>query len=183
VFAAARNTNRIPEEADHQYEFQVGKPYSIGEVTRLVAMETEAVDLMVYAAGGIVSGLLEKITPEEWETVMTANLTGVHHTVRAALPLMSKNGHVMVMGAYVDHIILPRMGAYTAAKAALEPLMQVLQKENRKLKFTLIRSPAVDTPFWQNAPFKLPQTALQPRTVAEAILRQYQTETTGHLDL
>lgn len=183
VFGAARNTERIPLEADHTYPFEASKAQTFAEAARSMAMETEGFDLVVYAAGGIVSNVLEKMTPQAWEQVIAANLTGVHYAAQSSLPLMSKNGHLMVIGAYVDHIILPRMGAYTAAKAGLEPLMQILRKENRKLKFTLVRSPAVATPFWENAPFSLPKTAIQPEAVAEAILKQVQSDEDGTLDL
>jgi NADP-dependent 3-hydroxy acid dehydrogenase YdfG len=183
IFGAARDTARIPDEADEKYAFEAGKATTIAEAARLLAMESDAIDLMVYAAGGIRSNVLEKLSADDWDNVIAANLTGVQYTVQASLPLMSKTGHIVVIGAYVDHITLPRMGAYTAAKAALEPLLKIMQKENRKLKFTLVRSPAVDTPFWENAPFNLPKTALQPQAVAEAIVQRYHSGEDGLLDL
>ena len=80
---------------------------------------------------------------------------------------------MMFIGAYVDHLLLSKMGAYAAAKAALEPFVQILRKEQRKLRFSVVRPGAVDTPFWDNAPFKLPADAKLPRQIAEQILTHY----------
>jgi short-subunit dehydrogenase len=90
---------------------------------------------------------------------------------------------MLFMGAYVDHVTLPKMAAYAVAKAGLETMVTVLRKENRKHKFSVIRPGAVDTPFWENAPFKKPVDAKSPETVARAILAHYQAGQNSDLDL
>jgi NAD(P)-dependent dehydrogenase (short-subunit alcohol dehydrogenase family) len=138
---------------------------------------------VIYAAGGLNANLLEKLTSEEWNATLTANLTGAFLASRASLNLLKRDGHLILIGAYTEKITLPRMGAYVAAKSGLESLVTVLQKENRKLKITLVRPPAVDTPFWQNVPFRLPASALQPQQVASAMIAHYVKGEVGELNL
>jgi hypothetical protein len=78
---------------------------------------------------------------------------------------------------------LPKFGAYTTAKAALEPMLEIYSKENRKQHFTLVRPPAVATAFWNHVPFNLPDGALSPQVVATAIVEHLSKGTSGILDL
>lgn len=183
VFAAARDETTIPASADFTYPFDAGDANSIAQTVTLCAHETTGLDLVVYAAGGLAAGQLEKLSPQEWQQTINANLTGAYLAARSSINLLGKGGHLMIIGAKVDKITLPRMGAYATAKAGLETMVQILQKENRKLKVTIIRPPAVDTPFWENVPFKLPDGALQPAHVADAILKQYAADASGELNL
>lgn len=183
VFAAARDTSKIPAEADHVYEFDASNPNSFKETAILLAEDAETLDLVVYAAGGIRAGTLEKLGDETWQAVMDANLNGAYLGATSVLHLVPKGGHVMVIGAYVHKITLPKFGAYTAAKAALEPMMTILGKENRRKHFTLVTPPAVDTAFWEHVPFTKPDSALPPQAIAEAILNQVKNEQSGVLSL
>ncbi len=183
VFAAARDESRIPSRADHTYSFEAAKLSSISGIPPLIAPESDGIDLMVYAAGTLRNGLLERQAENDWALVMDSNLHGARRAAQASLPLMNEGGHLVFIGAYVEHLILPKMGAYAAAKAALAPLVSVLAKENRKLKFTLVRPGAMATDFWQHAPFKLPKDAKSAQVVAEFILQRYQSGESGDLNL
>lgn len=183
VFAAARNERKIPGEADYHYGFDATVPRTMTGIPPLIAPESEGLDLMVYAAGMLRNGLLDRLGNDEWEAVFASNLTGAWLAAQASLPLMKTGGHILFIGAYVDHLLLPKMGAYAAAKAALEPLVRVLAKENRKQKFTLVRPGAVDTPFWEHAPFRKPDNAKNPMHVAEAILHHVRSDHDGELNL
>lgn len=182
VYGAARTEDKAPSEQDLIVSFDAGRPDSIAQAVYSIAQQTNKVDLVVYAAGGLISSPLEKLSPEDWRAIMDANLNGAFYAINASLNLLT-DGHVMVLGAYVDKVTFPRMGAYVSAKAALEPLVTIFQKENRKFKFTLVRLPAVDTDFWQNVPFKKPETALSPDEVARAIEAHYQQGASGTLDI
>ncbi len=183
VFAAARDEARIPPEADFTCRFDAGQPHTIDSIPAMLAGDSDGIDLMIYAAGTTVSATVEKLTPADWAQVFDSNVTGAYLAARASLPLMKPGGHLVFIGAYVEHLILPKLAAYAAAKAALAPLAAVLQKENRKLKVTLLRPGPVDTPFWANVPFSLPKDARPPSAIAEAILARYESGESGDLNL
>ena len=75
------------------------------------------------------------------------------------------------------------MGAYAAAKAGLEQVVNVLQKENPKVNLTLVKHGAVATRFWENAPFRMPSNTKSPEAVAQAILEWNQAGKRGILAL
>lgn len=183
VFAAARDESRIPAEADHVVSFEAGSPATIREAALVIAHETQGIDLMVYAAGGISAETLDKFDLAHWAAVMDANLNGAMLATQVSLNLLKEGGQVMYLGAYVDKITLPKFGAYAAAKAGLETMAAVMQKENRKLRFTVVRPGAVDTPFWAHIPFNLPKGAAQPEAIATAMLTHYRNGGGGLLDL
>ncbi len=183
VFGAARREDAIPTTADMTFPFDASQPASAASIATLVAAETDGLDLVVYAAGGLTADPLEKLEPQAWQATIVANLDGAFLAARSSLNLLKKDGHLMVIGAYVHKITLPRMGAYVAAKAGLEAFMDVLQKEHRRKRITIVRPPAVDTPMWENVPFNLPQQALSPETVARSMLEYHLAGSSGELNL
>lgn len=183
VFAAGRTEHKLPQEADLRLEFEASNVFSFQQAAYTVAQETSALDLVIYAAGGMQAATLDEIEPETFQRVLDANLIGVQRAAAVSLPMLRDGGAFMVIGAYVDKISLPKFGAYAVAKAGLEPMLAVLRKEHRKQRFCLIRPGAVDTPFWQNVPFSLPKGAASAASVAEAILAHYHTQTAGDLNL
>lgn len=184
VFAAARDQARIPAGADVRLPFDAAAESSIAEAALVIAHETSGLDLMVYAAGELEAEKLLDLSTAGWQSTLDANLTGAYLAARSSLNLMREGGHMVFIGAYVEQILLPKLGAYAAAKAALVPFVTILAKENRKRKFTLVRPPAVNTPFWQHLPFSLPDDKkLSPEQVAAAILAHVQSGASGELNL
>jgi NAD(P)-dependent dehydrogenase (short-subunit alcohol dehydrogenase family) len=183
VFAAARNTANNPAEADLNVEFDAASESSVKEAVYHVAQAATQLDLMVYAAGHLAADTLEAFNAQAWHAVMNSNLHGALYTARSTLPLLREGAHVFFIGAYVEHLILPKFGAYAVAKAGLEPLVQIMQKEHRKHKFTIVHPGPVDTGFWANAPIRLPKDAKSPTVVSEAILAHYTNGQNGPLNL
>lgn len=183
VFAAARDESAVPASADETFPFDASQPATFTNIVPLIATDSDGLDLIVYAAGGLNAAPLEKLEPDAWRATLAANLDGAFLAARSSLNLLRDDGHLMIIGAYVNKITLPRMGAYVAAKAGLEAFMTVLQKEHRRKRITIVRPPAVDTSLWEDIPFNLPQQALSPQTVAQAILDYHQSGDSGELNL
>lgn len=183
AYGAARDESHVPSEADGVVSFDAEWPDTIGNAVFGVAQAVEGIDLVVYAAGGMYPATLEKTDPAAWGRVMAANLSGAQWALTASLPLLTANAHVMMIGAYIDRITLPRMGAYVAAKAGLEAWAKIFAKENRKQRVTLVRMPAVDTAFWRNVPFNLPAGALTPEHAANAMLDWHDGGQSGVLEI
>jgi len=183
VYAAARQTERVSDRADAVYTFDASQPQSFQETAYFIGQQTETVDLVVYAAGNVAYQKLDRMDAADFAATLDSNLTGAYLAAQAMLPLLRKGGHLVYIGAYVDHLRLPKMGAYAAAKAGLAELVAVLQKENRRHNISLVRPGAVDTPFWEQVSFSKPDDAKAPSVVAEAILARYASDDSGSLDL
>lgn len=173
VFGVARDESKIPASADGHFTCNAHNPASFDQAVSLIARQTDGIDWMIYAIGGIRANLIEKMPIEDWHTTFNINLHGAFYATRASLDVMNKDGHITFLGVYPEKIALPRMSAYTASKVALEAYVNLLKKEQRKLKISLVRLPAINTPFWENVPFKMPETALQPIAVAKSIYNHY----------
>ncbi len=127
-------------------------------------------DLIVYAAGDIQPEPLGSTSTESWTRVLDVNLTGLFYTFKYAEPKLNKDARIFVLGARPELVTFRGFGAYAAAKAGVAALVKVAAQEyKRKASLTLVLPKAVNTGFWENVG-KPPKDALEPGTVAEAIV-------------
>ncbi len=184
TYAVARDTSKIPSTADYTYEFDADSPDSISQACFLVSQQVDGVvDLTVYFSGNLAYDKLDAIGYDGWMATMNSNLNGAFLCATESLHLMEKGGHLMFIGAYIDHIRLPKMGAYAVAKAALAELVTMLRKENRRMNISIIRPGAVDTPFWEQVSFKKPDDAKSPDVIAQTIIQHYDSNKGDDINL
>ena len=187
VLGIARGVAALSNMGIESYSAELSREADVAAAALWAAQQSEgAVNLWVYTAGDIgdvVYKSLAKTTASEWERIFGANVTGAHLAVTHSLALVPSGGHLVFIGAYVDRIMLPKLGAYAASKAALDAYVTVLAKEVRDRRVTNVRVGAVDTPLWRKAPFRLPKGAHTPGDVAAAVLRAYAEGHKGNLDL
>jgi NAD(P)-dependent dehydrogenase (short-subunit alcohol dehydrogenase family) len=157
--------------------------FSVQQGVMRVGQETSAVDLWIYAAGDIATAKSREMSPDTWQRILNANLTGAYMTTHRSLPLLSPEAHLFYLGAYSEKLRLPGLAAYAASKAGLEAFTDALAKEERKRKITNVRPAAVETPLWEKASLRLPKGAMQPDDLAEKLLHAYQEGHQGPLDL
>lgn len=147
------------------------------------AREAGAIDVLVFAAGRMANAPLAETSAAALQQLWADNVLSAHLVTRHAAPLLTPTSHRLFLGAYVEKLAFPRLGAYAGAKAALDAWARVLMREERGLKTTLLRLPAVDTPLWQHAPFPLPKGALTPAAVGDEVVRCWREEKVGVVDL
>ena len=155
----------------------------VKEVCLWVSREVGQVDLLVGALGRMGRSRLEAASSADVLRLMLDNFVATHAAITQATPLLSASAHRFVCGACLERLALPGLGAYAAAKAAVDAWARVLMKEERAIKTTLLRLPAVDTPLWQQAPFPLPKGALAPSAVASALIDAWREGKTGVVDV
>lgn len=106
-------------------------------------------DVVVNNAGyGNVSSI-EEASEEDWRKQIEANLWGVIHVTRAALPVLRKqrSGHIIQFSSVGGRTGTPGLGAYQTAKWAVEGFSEVLAREVEPvgIKVTLIEPGAFRT--------------------------------------
>lgn len=184
VLGIARDAAALSDMDIEAYSAELSREADVAAAALWAAQQSEgAVNLWVYAAGDMIGKPLADTTAGEWERIFGANVTGAHLAVAHSLALVPAGGHLVFIGAYVDRIMLPKLGTYAASKAALDAYVTVLAKEVRDRRVTNVRVGAVDTPLWRKAPFRLPKGAHAPGDVAAAVLRAYAEGHKGNLDL
>ena len=113
------------------------------------------IDALVNLAGFTLAKTpVAELEPEQWDTVLAANLTGAWHVARAALPLLHQAARPGAPSALV-HVssglaarVLPGYGPYAAAKAGLIALTKSIAVENAPLvRANAVAPGAVDTAF------------------------------------
>ena len=128
-------------------------------------------DLIVYAAGDIEPEPLATTSAATWNRVLDVNLTGLFYVLKYAAPDLAKDARIFVLGARPELVTFRGFGAYAAAKAGVAALVKVASQEyKRKAALTLVLPKAVNTGFWEPVG-KPPKDALEPRIVAEAIVK------------
>jgi NAD(P)-dependent dehydrogenase (short-subunit alcohol dehydrogenase family) len=183
VLAMGRHVTGLSDLTPHLFEADVADPGSVERAVASAAQETDPIELWIYAAGDIGSSKVADAPFEAWQRILNANLVGAYLAAHHSLPFLAGDSHLVFLGAVSERLRLPRLSAYAAAKSGLEAFVEVLGKEERKRRVTLVRPAAVDTPLWDKVPFKLPPGALSPEEAAEQMLAAYHDKHRGSLDL
>lgn len=145
--------------------------------------DSEAIDILIHAAGITRDGLLWKISVEDWNAVMRVNLDSAFHLVRGALPGMRARGGGSVVLVSSINGERGKFGQsnYAASKAGLIGFGRTAARELGKfgIRVNLVAPGLIETPMTAGLEpavleRAIAETALgragQPEDVAQAIL-------------
>lgn len=113
----------------HVTQADMGVAADIDRLAGEVADRFGQVDGIVSNAGQITHIPIEELSLEEWNRIVTANLTGPFLLVQRFLPLLPSGASIVLVGSKVAQVGLPGATAYTASKAGLTGLARSLCKE------------------------------------------------------
>ena len=140
VACCARSTAEIDATADDirrrgghasGFTLDVTRTEQVERVVRAVEAGLGPVDVLVNNAGITLERRTVELTDEEWERVLTTNLTSMFRLARAVAPGMIRrgSGKIINIGSMYGAIGVPRYAAYCASKAAAEALTRSLAAE------------------------------------------------------
>lgn len=110
---------------------QVGDDDSVSAAYKALA-DRELTPLVVVNNAGVTrDNLLMRMKPEEWETVIDTNLTGLYRVVKPALRAMMKArwGRIINVSSVVARMGNPGQANYVASKAGIEGFSRSLAYE------------------------------------------------------
>jgi 3-oxoacyl-[acyl-carrier protein] reductase len=183
VFAVARHAKDLESVTPHVVEADVAAPRQVEAAVYAIATEMDSVDLWIYAVGDIASTKVADMEPQDWDRILSANLSGAYLATHFSMPILAEDAHLVYIGAVSERLRLPGLSAYAAAKAGLEAYAEALGKEERKKRVTVVRPSAVVTPLWDKVPMRVPADAPGPEKVAARIVEAYEAGHKGVLDL
>jgi NAD(P)-dependent dehydrogenase (short-subunit alcohol dehydrogenase family) len=133
------------------------------DVTDLASMEAAVaagvaafggIDVVLANAGIASYGSVLGVDPAAFRRVIDINITGVFHTVRAALPsLIERKGYILVVSSLAAFAAAPGLVAYNASKAGAEHLANALRLEvaHHGVAVGSAHMSWIDTPLVQDA--------------------------------
>lgn len=118
----------------------ITRPDDLRAAAESLAADWGHIDVLVNNAGLHRGGLVDQITEEDWQDVLSTNLSGPFGMIRAVLPYMGAGGSIVNVGAVVGFRGFPGDSAYGASKAGLSGLTQVLAVElaRRQIRVNLV---------------------------------------------
>ncbi len=84
---------------------------------------------LINVAGVHRGGRVDDLSREDWDLVLTTNLTGAFEMCKATVPILEPGSSIVNVGAVVGFRGFPGDVAYGSAKAGLSGLTQVLAAE------------------------------------------------------
>ncbi len=118
-------------------ETDVGDPQSVAALFAAVKQRFGRLDLLFNNAGTGAPGIgLEELTPEQWQTVVNANLNGAFYCTQEAFRMMKSQtpmgGRIINNGSVSATTPRPNSAPYTATKHAITGLTKCTSLDGRK---------------------------------------------------
>jgi 3-oxoacyl-[acyl-carrier protein] reductase len=115
-----------------------------------------SIPILVNNAGITRDNLLMRMKKEEWDAVLSTNLTGIFRTCRALVPSMvrARYGRIVNVTSVVAKIGNPGQANYAAAKAGIEGMTRSLARElaSRNVTANCVAPGFIDTDMTRELP-------------------------------
>jgi NAD(P)-dependent dehydrogenase (short-subunit alcohol dehydrogenase family) len=115
-------------------ELDITSDASVQTAVTHIAKDAGQIDVLINNAGLMIWGLSETLSTSQVEQVFQVNVFGSDRMNKAVLPYMHQqnSGLLIHLSSGLSRLHLPYMGAYSAAKAAIDILAETLQYELRE---------------------------------------------------
>jgi NAD(P)-dependent dehydrogenase (short-subunit alcohol dehydrogenase family) len=161
VTATARNLADVAELAERfgssvlPLALDVTNPAQVQEVVQQAYEHFGRLDVLVNNAGQALFAAVEEASDEQIRDLFDGNYLGMVRVLRAALPLLRKqgSGHILGVSSGLGITTLPLIGYYCATKWAVEALHEALALEVKPfgIRVTLVEPGAYATDFGKSA--------------------------------
>lgn len=167
----------------------VRDPAQVCAAVEQTVKDMGSLDIVVANAGIVSTGPLEEVSDQVWRQLIDTNLTGVFHTLRAAIPVMRRQrfGRIVVTSSMGGRMGIPDLAAYNATKWGIIGLAKSVALEVAKEGITVnvicpttTQTPMVQPAGGDDVPDDLvrrmmkanpiPQPWLQPEDVSRGVL-------------
>lgn len=131
----------------------VSDPSSVEAMIERTVGEFGAIDILINNAGLGLSGRVAELRAEDLRYVFEVNVVGPLNCIQSALPHMREGGRIINVSSVVGKRSIPKVGAYSASKFALNALSDALRVEiaRRGISVTSVYPGTTRTPFRDNS--------------------------------
>lgn len=135
VLALSRNSKpvldlKLPNVS--AFDFDITEESHLNNLQRFLRENLTHVDILINNSGALVNKPFAEISLEEFKRCYEVNVFGVAQLIKATLPFMKKNGHVVnisSMGGVQGSVKFPGLSAYSSSKGAVITLTELLAEE------------------------------------------------------
>lgn len=153
------------------FAVDVSKYSLVDEAVLKTLKEWGRIDVLFNNAGIYQRGTLD-ITPEDFEKVISVNLSGAFHCMKLIAPIMlsQKSGYIINLGSICSKVGYSEVGAYTASKFGLLGLNESLFNElvPQGIRVSAILPSWVNTQMSSHAPIRGDQM-IQPNDILTTV--------------
>ncbi|MHB8130457.1 MAG: elongation factor P 5-aminopentanone reductase [Mobilitalea sp.] len=133
----------------HAYLGDMGNIESAKELFHQIKKLYGGIDVLVNNAGIAYVGLFTDMTPDDWNRVITTNLTSVYNCCSLSIPNMVKNkyGKIINISSIWGNVGASCEVAYSASKGGMNALTKALAKElaPSNIQVNAVACGAIDT--------------------------------------
>jgi NADP-dependent 3-hydroxy acid dehydrogenase YdfG len=132
-------------------ELDVTKPDQVANAIQQAHAHFGKIDVVLNNAGYSLVATIEEAQPDEVKSMYETNIFGTLSVIKAALPVLRKqgSGHIVGVSSTLGHLTLPVIGYYCSSKWAFEAIHESLAEEVRSfgIKVTIVEPGAYATEF------------------------------------
>lgn len=127
----AKELRRRYEVTVYTYQTDIGDPDSVKQMTDDILRHFSQVDYLVNNAGVSYVGLLTDMSVEQWNRLISVNLSGIFFMMKAILPSMihQKSGSILNVSSMWGTSGASCEAAYSASKGGVNLLTNAMAKE------------------------------------------------------
>jgi meso-butanediol dehydrogenase / (S,S)-butanediol dehydrogenase / diacetyl reductase len=144
-------------------ECDVTQKASVDAAIRAAAERFGGLNVIVNNAGTLHVGTAEETSEEDWNRVITANLTGTFLVSRAGVPMLRRagGGSIVNIGSYLGLVGIKQRAAYCASKGGVTLLTKAMALDHaaEKIRVNCICPALVETEMALGAMQRMPDPA------------------------
>ncbi len=134
---AIRARGKIPGET-YLVPCDVGDPEAVGKMFETISRtlrntgaDSDGIDILINNAGISYIGLIQEMTDDEWNRIISVNLSSLHYCCRAVIPhmLAAGEGHILNISSVWGNVGASCEVAYSATKGGMNAYTRALAKE------------------------------------------------------
>ena len=131
------------------------------------------IDVVIANAGVGIFESIDKMSHEQWNSVIDTNLTGVFNTIKASIEALKQSkGYIITMASLAGTNFFVNGAAYNASKFGLVGFTQAVMLDLRKfgIKVTTIMPGSVATYFNGHIPNEDDAWKIQPEDIGQLVI-------------
>ena len=143
----AAELNAVRSDTAVVFAVDVADAEAVRRMMQEVKQRLGGIDFLINNAAILRDRTIAKMSPEDWQSVVDVNLTGVFHCCKFGLEVMRDGGAIVSLGSIAAIQGFFGQANYAAAKAGVQAMMRVLAREaaRRGIRANAIAPGVIDT--------------------------------------